>query len=549
MNYTRENHPEIGCEPVDQGDLKTAAGSAVAQGGGSAAHPRTSEPGASPSAAGDSPVEVPAERMPPSFQRSTRPGRRRFDSQVHLRLRTTLDYTDCPRILLPVDLRDEIEEEYTRENDQRRGERNARSRESLEEQARWRGIQSEHERATHRPPPAAAPAPEPQNSEQKPSEKDAKGNDTKGSPAKGPDTPKRKSARRLRQTPLITSLLSPSGYCKQLAELPPKGRLSVYSPDALKRLEKGGASADSEAHKRNMELFTQVNAKGTLRRVGLARSIEAVLALEQSHPHFSEVIQFVADRIALQKASRRPLGIPPMLLFGPPGVGKTHFCEALASILHVPVRRHPMDQAETSAALLGSEQTWGNTRYGLVFEMLALGDYANPVVILDELDKACRGQGSGGSMQSPTAVLHSLLEPVSASKVRDISVDMELDASLITWIATANYPWLIPLTLRSRMKEFLIHMPTAEQALLVAESVVRQAIKDSGTRWSSPPDRQFIAAVAHLTAREIYQATAAAAASAARRGRHGGGRVGLLDLPRDVLLCEEANSSNQKILH
>ncbi|MFY9136539.1 hypothetical protein, partial [Zwartia sp.] len=99
------------------------------------------------------------------------------------------------------------------------------------------------------------------------------------------------------------------------------------------------------------------------------------------------------------------------------------------------------------------------------------------------------------------------------------------------------------------MKEFLIHMPTAEQALLVAESVVRQAIKDSGTRWSSPPDRQFIAAVAHLTAREIYQATAAAAASAARRGRHGGGRVGLLDLPRDVLLCEEANSSNQKILH
>lgn len=549
MNYTRENHPEIGCGPVDQADLKTGAGTEVAQEEGQAAHARTAEPEESPSTAGDSPVELPAKRMPPSFQRSTRPGRHRFDSQVHLRLRTTLDYTDCPRILLPVDLRDEIEEEYIQANDQRRGERNARNRESLEEQARWRGIQSEYERATHRPPPAAAPASEPHDSEQKPSEKDAKGNDAEGSPAKGSGTPERKSARRLRQSPLITSVMSPSGFCKQVAELAPKGRLAVYSPDALKKLEKGGASADSEAHKRNKELFTQLNAKGTLRRVGLGRSIEAVLALEQSHPHFSEVIQFVADRIALQKASRRPVAIPPMLLFGPPGVGKTHFCEALASILHVPVRRHPMDQAETSSALLGSEQTWGNTRYGLVFEMLALGDYANPVVILDELDKACRGQGSGGSMQSPTAVLHSLLEPVSASKVRDISVDMELDASLITWIATANYPWLIPPTLRSRMKEFLIRMPTAEQSLLVATSVVTQAIKDSGTRLSSPPDRRFIAAVAHLTAREIYQATAAAAASAARRGRQGGRRVELLDLPRDVFLCEEAIPSNQNTLH
>jgi ATP-dependent Lon protease len=531
MNYTRENHPEIGCGPVDQVDLKTGSGTEVAQEEGPAAHAQTTEPEASPGTASDSPVELPAKRMPPSFQRSTRPGRHRFDSQVHLRLRTTLDYTDCPRILLPVDLRDEIEEEYIQANDQRRGERNARSRESLEEQARWRDIQSEHERVTHRPPPAAAPASKPPESEQKLSEKE------------------RKPARRLRQSPLITSAMSPLAFCKQVAELAPKGRLAVYSLDALKKLEKGGASADSEAHKRNHELFTQLKAKGTLRRVGLARSIEAVLALEQSHPHFSEVIQFVADRIALQKASRRPVTIPPMLLFGPPGVGKTHFCEALASTLRVPVRRHPMDQAETSSALLGSEQTWGNTRYGLVFEMLALGDYANPVVILDELDKACRGQGSGGSMQSPTAVLHSLLEPVSASKVRDISVDMELDASLITWIATANYPWLIPPTLRSRMKEFLIRMPTAEQSLLVAASVVTQAIKDSGTCLNSPPDRRFIAAVAHLTAREIYQATAAAAASAARRGRQGGRRVELLDLPHDVLLSEEAISSNQNTLH
>lgn len=171
-------------------------------------------------------------------------------------------------------------------------------------------------------------------------------------------------------------------------------------------------------------------------------------------------------------------------------------------------------------------------------------------------------------MQSPTAVLHSLLEPISASKVRDISVDMELDASLITWIATANYPWLIPPTLRSRVKEFLIRMPTAEQSLLVAASVVTQAIKESGTTWNEPPDRRFIAAVAHLSAREIYQATATAAATAMRRagkrtvggqggkatgakasGAKAGNKLEVTDLPLDVLLAGEDGATPPALLH
>lgn len=102
------------------------------------------------------------------------------------------------------------------------------------------------------------------------------------------------------------------------------------------------------------------------------------------------------------------------------------------------------------------------------------------------------------------------------------------------------------------MKEFLIRMPTAEQSLLVAASVVTQAIKDSGIRWSEPPDRRFIAAVAHLSAREIYQATATASASAVRRGPKGGSVVGTLkstDLPMEVLSANEGSAIAQKILH
>lgn len=174
------------------------------------------------------------------------------------------------------------------------------------------------------------------------------------------------------------------------------------------------------------------------------------------------------------------------------------------------------------------------------------------MVILDELDKAGRTYSSSGNLTSPTSVLHSLLEPVSALRVRDISVDIELDASLITWIATANYPWLVAPTLRTRMKEFLIQMPTAEQSLLVASSVVAQAIKDSGIAWSESPDRRFIAAVAHLSAREIYQATLTAAAAAVRRavkGKQGAGRVEVRDLSMEVLSADETGAMPRVWLH
>lgn len=500
MNNSREDR-QVGCGNGEQAEQ---------EGGG--VDERVTEPEVSPDRTSGKPVQSAQKRAPPSFQTPPRPGRQRLETTVYLRLRTVLDYTDHPKVLLPVDLRDELE-----------------------------GLENSRKGAQEKSARASAPPSILQSPEHKPL-----GEGTKGQVAERADQTESKPGKPARRGGLISSLMSPVDFCKQVAELPKKSRLAIYSREAIQKLQKGGAGTDADVRKRNAELFAQLDPKGELRRIGLARRIEDVLALQQSHPHFSEVIQFVADRIALQKASRGHVRIPPMMLFGPPGVGKTHFCEALAAVLHVPVRRHPMDQAETSSALLGSEITWGNTRYGLVFELLALGDYANPVVILDELDKAGRGQGSSGGMTSPTAVLHSLLEPVSALRVRDISLDIELDASLITWIATANYPWLIPTTLRTRMKEFLIRMPTAEQALLVATSVVSQAMKDSGTAWRTPPNGRFIAAVAHLSAREIYQATATAAASAVRRG---GRSVELLDLPRDVLLEDEANLGPKTLLH
>lgn len=307
---------------------------------------------------------------------------------------------------------------------------------------------------------------------------------------------------------------NPEAFRQALEKTPKKRRLQVYSLDAAEKLRSTANTADTDVVKRSDAIGRLLIERGPYRRVGIPRSVQTVVDLKQDHPHFSEVIDFVANHVALQRVSSKPVRLPPMLFFGPPGVGKTHFTEALAKAMGVPVRRHPMDQAETSSAFLGSEKTWGNSHYGLVFELLGLGDYANPVVILDELDKAQTMGSSSGRAMSPTTVLHSLLEPVSAAHVRDNSLELELDASLISWIATANYPQLMAPTLRSRLKEFLIMPPSAEQAIQVARSVVRNAVQQSGVNMAEP-DKRFILALTPLSAREIHQVVMAALAKAA----------------------------------
>jgi hypothetical protein len=306
---------------------------------------------------------------------------------------------------------------------------------------------------------------------------------------------------------------NPEAFRLALEKTPKKRRLQVYSLDAVEKLRSTANTADSDVVRRSDAIGRLLLQRGPYRRVGIPRSAQTVLDLKQDHPHFTEVIDFVANHVALQRVSSKPVRLPPMMFFGPPGVGKTHFTEALAKAMGVPVRRHPMDQAETSSAFLGSEKTWGNSHYGLVFELLGLGDCANPVVILDELDKAQTMGSSSGRAMSPTTVLHSLLEPVSAAHVRDNSLELELDASLISWIATANYPQFIAPTLRSRLKEFLIMPPNAEQAIQVARSVVRSTIHQSGVNIEEP-DKRFILALTPLSAREIHQAVMAAVAKA-----------------------------------
>jgi ATP-dependent Lon protease len=115
-------------------------------------------------------------------------------------------------------------------------------------------------------------------------------------------------------------------------------------------------------------------------------------------------------------------------------------------------------------------------------------------------------------------------------------VDLEFDAGLITWVATANDPARIPRTLLSRMKCFWIGMPNAEQAMLIVQAVAAHAVKDAGVPGFITPSRTLLSEIAHYSARQIYQIVSEVIARCVTEGRK---QMTLADLERWVYRDEE----------
>lgn len=284
---------------------------------------------------------------------------------------------------------------------------------------------------------------------------------------------------------------------------------------------------DREIHKRNEALYKQIKPRGHLRALAQPPvDQQSFEHMRQAFPHFSQVLDLVRDQFAFAELTGKPFLIPPILLGGDPGIGKTRFSQELAEVLGTVMRRVPFDNGQTSAVLLGSDKNWANTTYGSVFELVVLGEYANPVILLDEIDKASKRREGDA-----VAPLHTLLEPVTSQRVRDISLDFEFNASRVVWIATANELARVPQSLRSRFQEFWIEQPTGAQALQMAEVLAAEVHLEMNLPGFAPPGRQVMHYIAHLSAREQIQALKRAYAAARVDGRH---QIALTDLPEQV---------------
>ncbi|APR34301.1 AAA family ATPase [Paraburkholderia sp. SOS3] len=183
-------------------------------------------------------------------------------------------------------------------------------------------------------------------------------------------------------------------------------------------------------------------------------------------PNFAEPLDDVRKQVALCIETDDRLELMPILLLGDPGIGKTHFAKQLARLLGTSYHYVAMGALTAGWILSGASSQWKNAKPGKVFDALVHGSYANPVIAVDEIDKA-----SGDSQYDPLGALYALLEHDTAQSFIDEFAEVPINAGHVIWIATANDARAIPEPILNRMNVYEIPAPDCDGARRIAQSI------------------------------------------------------------------------------
>lgn len=281
---------------------------------------------------------------------------------------------------------------------------------------------------------------------------------------------------------------------------------------------------DSVAHVRDAEPLAS-KRRAVLDRMidsGDERELTAVTAsmlqdmadLEARHRNCSAVIDLLRRQLALCRIAQPPvLRWPPMLLDGPPGVGKTFFAHALARLLGNECTVINCSTVSAGFVLGGNTPSWSDSRPGKVFEALCQSRFANPIILLDEVDKL-----GGDHRFDGYGPLYQLLEPGTAQQFVDEHIGLPIDASQILWLATSNHVDALPEPILSRFSVVSIAAPDRTQSEAVAQSVYTKLLRTNAGWQRSFTQRlpaEVLDAVAGLPPRQMQQALLRAMGSAA----------------------------------
>jgi ATP-dependent Lon protease len=264
-------------------------------------------------------------------------------------------------------------------------------------------------------------------------------------------------------------------------------------------------------------LLTEIAKNGNRKNLAGPPPNHLLQDLRRDFPNFSEAIDQIECAAALSRmAGKDWFQMQPILLLGNAGVGKTAFAQAFADILGVYFKRLDVGTMSTAAMLTGLSLGWGSGHTGEVLKTITSAPTANPLLMLDEIDKS-----SGHYMSPIEPTLLSLLEKESAASFRDEALLLRVNCKHILWIATANSLENLSEPLRSRFNIVYVKSPSREHVPQVISSIYRKILSANpwGHRFAAQLEDRVIERLMTYSPREARNLLLLALGKAAVQGR------------------------------